>query len=147
MAQKALIAVLVYITSINTKPLKSRKRENLLKVISSNYKIEWKSYKISCIEQTSSNEGKAISSGERKIILNVFEHFKTENSSSNENAVTTLTFKVPVIVKHRVKSQSRIQPNRKKECNKFDELNLGVVRRTGSVKKNVFHCVFIISQL
>ena len=82
--------------------------------------------------------GKAISSGERKIILNVFEHFKTENSSSNENAVTTLTFKVPVIVKHRVKSPSRIQPNRKKGCNKFDELNLGVVRRTGSVKKMSF---------
>ena len=32
--------------------------------------------------------GKAISSGERKIILDVFKHLKTENSSSIENAVT-----------------------------------------------------------
>ena len=73
--------------------------------------------------------GKAISSAERKIILNVFKHFKTENSSLNENAVITLTFKVPKIVKHGMKSPSKIQPNRKKEFNKLDELNLGVVRR------------------
>ena len=73
--------------------------------------------------------GKAISSGERKIILNVFKHFKTENSSLNENAVITLTFKVPRIVKHGVKSPSKIQPNRKKEFNKLDEFNLRVVRR------------------
>ena len=46
---------------------------------------------------------KAISSGERKRILNVFKHFKTENSSSNENAVITLTFKVSRIGKHGVK--------------------------------------------
>ena len=46
---------------------------------------------------------KAISSGERKRILNVFKHFKTENSSLNENAVITLTFKVSRIVKHGVK--------------------------------------------
>ena len=31
--------------------------------------------------------GKVISSGERKIILNVFKHFKTVNSSLNRNAV------------------------------------------------------------
>ena len=37
--------------------------------------------------------GEAISSGERKIILNVFKHFKTENSSLNENAVITQTLK------------------------------------------------------
>ena len=46
--------------------------------------------------------GKAISSGERKIILNVFKHFKTENSSLNEITVITLTFKVSRIVKHGV---------------------------------------------
>ena len=69
--------------------------------------------------------GKAISSGESKVVLNIFKHFKTENSSSNENAVITLTFKVPKIVKHGIKSQ----PNRKKEFNKLDEFNLGVVRR------------------
>ena len=71
---------------------------------------------------------KAISSGEAKIILNVSKHFKTENSSFNENAVITLTFKVPKIVKHGVKSPSKIQPNRKKEFNELDEFNLGVVR-------------------
>ena len=37
--------------------------------------------------------GKAISVGETKIILNVFNHFKTENSSFNENAVITLNSK------------------------------------------------------
>ena len=73
--------------------------------------------------------GKAISSGERKIILNVFKHFKTENSSLNENAVIILTFKVPRIVKHGVKSPSKSQPYRKKEFNKLVKLNLGVVRR------------------
>ena len=57
---------------------------------------------------------KAISSGERKIILNVFKHFKTENSSLNENAVITLTFTVPRIVKHGVKSPSKIQPKGRK---------------------------------
>ena len=74
--------------------------------------------------------GKAISSGERKIILNVFKHFKTENSSLNGNAVITLTFKVPRIVKHGVKSPRKIRPSRKKEFNKLDQFNPGVVRRT-----------------
>ena len=40
----------------------------------------------------------------------------------------TLTFKVPTIVKHEVKSPSKIRPNRKKEFNKLDEFNLGVFR-------------------
>ena len=57
--------------------------------------------------------GKAISSGERKIILIVFKHFKTENFSLNENAVITLTFNVSKIVKHGVKSPSKIRPDRK----------------------------------
>ena len=75
--------------------------------------------------------GKAISSEERKIILDVFKHLKAENPSLNGNAVITLTFKVPRIVKHRVKSPSKIRPNRKKEFNKLDQFNLGVIRRTG----------------
>ena len=41
---------------------------------------------------------KAISSGEMKIILIVFKHFRTENPL-NENAVVTLTFNVSRIVK------------------------------------------------
>ena len=45
MAQKALIAVGVHTTSINTTPFKSLKREKLLNAFSSNYKIKWKSYK------------------------------------------------------------------------------------------------------
>ena len=72
--------------------------------------------------------GKAISSGERKIILNVVKHIKTENSSLIENTVITLTFKFPRIVKHGVKSPSKIPPNREKGFNKLDEFNLGVVR-------------------
>ena len=75
--------------------------------------------------------GEAISSGERKIILNFFKHFKTENSSLNGNAVITLTFKVSKIIKHRVKSPSKILPNRKKEFDKLDQFNLRVVKRTG----------------
>ena len=50
--------------------------------------------------------GKDISSGDRKTILNVFKHLKTGNSSLNENAVITLTFKVPRIVKHGVQPGS-----------------------------------------
>ena len=67
--------------------------------------------------------GKAISSGERKIILNVFKHFKTENSSLIENVVITLTFKVLRNVKH----GSKIRPNKEKGFNKLDEFNPGVV--------------------
>ena len=51
--------------------------------------------------------GEAISSGERKIISNVFKHFKTENSCSIENVVITLTFKISRNVKHGVKSASK----------------------------------------
>ena len=47
--------------------------------------------------------GKAISSGERNIILNskniqvnVFRHFKTENFSLNENAVNTFHLRISV---------------------------------------------------
>ena len=73
--------------------------------------------------------GKAISSGGMKIILNVFKHFKTENSSLNENAVITLTFNVAWIGKHGVKSPSKIRPTTKKEFNKLNVFKLGVVRR------------------
>ena len=69
--------------------------------------------------------GKAISSGEKKIILNVFKHFKTENSSLIENVVITVTFKVPRIAKH----GSKIRPNREKGFNKLDEFNPRVVGR------------------
>ena len=81
--------------------------------------------------------GKAISFGEARITLNVFNHFKTENSSFNENAVITLNSKatraprtsVLRIIKHGVKSPSKIRPDRKKEFIKLDEFNLGVVKR------------------
>ena len=52
--------------------------------------------------------GKAISSGERKVTLNGFKHFKNENSTLNENAVITQTFNVPRIIKHGVKSPSKV---------------------------------------
>ena len=59
--------------------------------------------------------GKAFSFGETKIILNVFNHFKTENSSFHENAVITLNSKatraprtsIPRIIKYGVKSPSK----------------------------------------
>ena len=74
--------------------------------------------------------GKAISFGETEIVLNVLNHFKTDNSF-HENAVITLNSKatgaprtsVPRIIKRGVKSPSKIRPNRKKEFNKFDEFD------------------------
>ena len=98
LAGKALIAVWGYTTSINTKSFKSLKKEKLLKAFSSNYKIKWKAIKSLVSSRPTAIRGKAISSGERKIILNVFKHFKTENSSLNENAIITLTFKFPRIL-------------------------------------------------
>ena len=79
--------------------------------------------------------GKAVSSGERKIILNVFKHFKTENSSLIENAVITLTFKVPRIVKHEVKSPCKIRPNREKGGQKkCQAYNTSVLCQISSVR-------------
>ena len=82
--------------------------------------------------------GKAMSFGEARIILNVFDHFKTENSSFNENAVITLNCKTTgaprtsllriINIKHGVKSPSKIRPDRKKEFIKLNEFDLGVVR-------------------
>ena len=91
--------------------------------------------------------GKVISSGKRKIILNVFKHFKTKNSSLIENAVVTLTFKVPRIVKHGVKSPSKIRPNRKKEFNKLDEFNLRVVRQFCARGESLANIYFFIAEI
>ena len=74
--------------------------------------------------------GKAISSGERKIILNVSKHFQTKNSSLNENAVLTLTFKVPRISNMELNRQAKYGLTRKNLASWIDEINLGVVRRT-----------------
>ena len=38
-------------------------------------------------------KGKALSSGERKIIINVFNYFKTEHPSLKRNALFEITFK------------------------------------------------------
>ena len=38
-------------------------------------------------------KGKALSSGEKKIIINVFNYFKTENPSLKRNALVDVTFK------------------------------------------------------
>ena len=67
-------------------------------------------------------KGKAINFGETKIILNVFSHFKTENSSFNENAVITLNSNatgaprtsIPRTIKHGVKSPSKLGPTGRK---------------------------------
>ena len=37
-------------------------------------------------------KGKALSSGKRKIIVNVFNYFKTENPSLKSNALVEMTF-------------------------------------------------------
>ena len=57
---------------------------------------------------------KAISSGERKIILNVFKHFKNKNSSLNGNAVITLTFKVPRMPNMELNRQTKFGPTGRK---------------------------------
>ena len=85
--------------------------------------------------------GKAISSKERKIILNVFQHFKTENSSLNGNAVIMLTFKVPRIVKHGVKSTSIIRPNRKKEFNELDHAFQPGSGQAYRMSQNIYLCL------
>ena len=117
--------------------VKNLKRKKPLKAFSSNYKINGKIIKFLVSSRPSAMRGKTISFGEAKIIFNVFNHFKIENSSFSENVVITLNSKatgaprtsVPRIIKHGVKSPSKIRPNRKKEFNKLDGFDLGVVRR------------------
>ena len=64
--------------------VKNLKRKRPLKAFSINYKINGKVIKFLVSSRPSAMRGKTISFGEAKIILNVFNHLKTENSSFNE---------------------------------------------------------------
>ena len=84
-------------------------------------------------------KGKALSSGERKIIFNVFNYFKTENPSLKRNALVEMTVKAtgasPTSVKRIVgekdgtRSPGKSKPKRKKAFDRLDEFDLGVIRR------------------
>ena len=68
--------------------------------------------------------GKAISFGETKIILNVFNHFKTENSSVNENAVITLNSKATRAPRTSVPGLSNMELNRQAKLGLTGRKNL-----------------------
>ena len=59
-----------------------------------------------------------------RILLLMKMHHNTESKASGAPQTS-----IPRIIKHGVKSPSKIRPNSKKECNKLDEFDLGVVRR------------------
>ena len=84
-------------------------------------------------------KSKALSSGEGKIIFNVFSYFKTENPSLKRNALVEMTVNatgapatsVKRIVgkKDGTNSTGKSRPKRKKAFNRLDEFDLGVIRR------------------
>ena len=84
-------------------------------------------------------KGKALSSGERKIIFNVFNYFKTENPSLKRNALVEMTVKATgasatslkriVGEKDGTKSPGKSKPKRKKAFDRLDEFDFGVIRR------------------
>ena len=84
-------------------------------------------------------KGKALSSGEENIIINVFNYFKTENPLLKMNALGEITVKATgasaTSVKRIVgkedgnKSPGKSRPKRKEAFNILDEFDLGVIRR------------------
>ena len=82
-------------------------------------------------------KGKALSSGKRKIIINIFNYFNTENPSLKRNALVEMTVKATgasaISVKRIVgkedgsESPSKSKPKRKKTFNRLDEFDLGVI--------------------
>ena len=82
-------------------------------------------------------KGQALSLGERKIIINIFIYFKTENPLLKRNALVEMTVKATgasaTSVKRIVdeedgnKSPGKSRPKRKKAFNRLDEFDLGVI--------------------
>ena len=85
-------------------------------------------------------KGKALSSGERKIIFKVFDYFKTENLSLKRNALVEMPVKATgaaatsmkriVGEKDGTKSPGKSKPKRKRAFDRLDEFDLGVIRHT-----------------
>ena len=87
-----------------------------------------------------SDEGpRALSSGERKIIIKIFNYFKTENPSLKRNALVEMTVTATgafaTSVKRIVgeengnKSPGKSRPKRKEAFKRLEEFDLGVIRR------------------
>ena len=79
-------------------------------------------------------KGKTLTTGERKIVINVFNYFKTENSLLKRTAFVEMTVKataasatsvkIIVVEKDGNKSSCKNRPKRKKAFNKLDEFDL-----------------------
>ena len=69
--------------------------------------------------------GKAVSSGEREIILNIFKHFKNENSSLKKKCNHNIDFQSYSAMEY-VISPSKIRPN--KNLTIWIKFDLGVIR-------------------
>ena len=83
-------------------------------------------------------KGKTLTTGERKIVINVFNYFKTENSVLKRNALVEMTVKatgasatyvkIIVLEEDTNKSPCKNRPKRKKKAfNRLDEFDLGVI--------------------
>ena len=76
-------------------------------------------------------KGKALSSGKRKIIIDIFNYFKTDAlvemtvkaTGASANTVTRI-----VNEKDGNKSPGKSRPKREKAYNRLDEFDLGVIR-------------------
>ena len=84
-------------------------------------------------------KGKTLTIGERKIVINIFNYFKTENSLLKRNALVEMTVKatgafatsvkIIVVEEDGNKSPCKNRPKRKKALNRLDEFDLGVIQR------------------
>ena len=83
-------------------------------------------------------KGTTLTTGERKIVIDVFNYFKTENSLLKRNALVEMTVKVTgasattvkiiVVEEDWNKSPCKNRPNRKKAFNRLEEFDLGVIQ-------------------
>ena len=81
-------------------------------------------------------KGKTLTTGE-KIIINVFNDFKTENSLLKRNALVEMkvkatgasatSVKITVVEEDGNKSPCKNRPKRKKAFNRLDEFDLGLI--------------------
>ena len=82
-------------------------------------------------------KGKTLTTRERKIVIHVFNYFKTENSLLKRNSLAEITvkatgasatcLKIIVLEEDVNKSPCKNRPKRKKAFNRLDEFDLGVI--------------------
>ena len=106
-----------------------RKQFKLQTMFSSNYKRLVRNVLLSFKSDRRAMKGKTLTAGERKIIINVFNYFKTENSLLKRNVLVEMTVKatgvsatsVKIIVEEDgTKSPCKNRPKRKKGFNRLD---------------------------